>query len=197
MLEGANSRWRLGIAPCLEVLADLPNYVDTLHGAGGFGFGDVAPAVKWQLNLPQSKFNVSVTPGAALPTGAIAVSGRGVQPYVQMPWSFALGSGWALTGMATTFFAPDADVKSPINRRWWSRKKLPNAVLCSLSMSAPFRRAAAAASCSTPAPVIVSMTRIRSIFMSGSALTAMRRPMCWASPIRFASTACSDVPSST
>jgi hypothetical protein len=85
VLDGTNSRWRLGIAPCLEVLADLPNYVATFQGVGASGFGDVAPAVKWQLNLPQSKFNVSVTTGAALPTGAIAVSGRGVQPYVQIP----------------------------------------------------------------------------------------------------------------
>ncbi|HET7885096.1 MAG TPA: transporter, partial [Bradyrhizobium sp.] len=25
-LDGTNSRWRLGIAPCLEVLIDLPTY---------------------------------------------------------------------------------------------------------------------------------------------------------------------------
>ena len=57
-LSGTNSRWRLGIAPCLEVLVDLPNYFTTLHG-GVSGFSDVAPAVKWQLNLPQSRFDVS------------------------------------------------------------------------------------------------------------------------------------------
>src|SRR5689334_23888842 len=29
-LKGTNSRWRLGIAPCLEVLVDLPTYVTVL-----------------------------------------------------------------------------------------------------------------------------------------------------------------------
>jgi Putative MetA-pathway of phenol degradation len=111
MLEGTNSRWRLGIAPCLEVLIDLPNYIGTFHGAGVSGFGDVAPAMKWQPNLPQSRFDLSITAGAALPTGATAVSGSGVQPYLQIPWSLNVGDGWALTGMETNFFAPDSAVK--------------------------------------------------------------------------------------
>ena len=42
ILNGTNSRWRLGIAPCLEVLVDLPNYFATLRGVGPSGFGDVA-----------------------------------------------------------------------------------------------------------------------------------------------------------
>jgi hypothetical protein len=109
-LSGTNSRWRLGIAPCLEVLVDLPNYFTTLRG-GISGFSDVAPAVKWQLNLPQSKFDLSITAGAGLPTGASAVSGPGVQPYLQIPWSLDLGGGWALTGMETNFFTPASAVK--------------------------------------------------------------------------------------
>jgi hypothetical protein len=108
-LSGTNTRWRLGIAPCLEVLVDLPNYFTTLRG-GVSGFSDVAPAVKWQLNLPQSKFDLSITAGAALPTGASAVSGPGVQPYLQIPWSLDLGGGWALTGMETNFFTPASAV---------------------------------------------------------------------------------------
>jgi len=111
ILDGTNSRWRLGIAPCLEVLVDLPNYFTTFHGNGASGFGDVAPGVKWQLNLPQSTFDLSVTAGAALPTGANAVSGPGVQPYLQIPWSLDLGNGWALTGMETNFFAPASAAK--------------------------------------------------------------------------------------
>jgi hypothetical protein len=34
IFDGTNSRWRLGIAPCFEVLIDLPNYVGTFRGAG-------------------------------------------------------------------------------------------------------------------------------------------------------------------
>jgi hypothetical protein len=111
-LDGTNSRWRLGIGPCWELLTDLPNYAYTFHGAGASGIGDMAPAVKWQANLPQSHFDVSIVAGAALPTGSSAVSNPGVQPYVQIPWSFDFADGWALTGMETDFMAPDAAVKS-------------------------------------------------------------------------------------
>lgn len=48
ILNGTDSRWRLGVAPCLEVLVDLPTYVTAFHGLGPSGFGDVVPAVKWQ-----------------------------------------------------------------------------------------------------------------------------------------------------
>jgi Putative MetA-pathway of phenol degradation len=111
ILSGTNSRWRLGIAPCLEALVDLPNYVTTFRGSGPSGFGDVAPAVKWQLSPLPGKFDLSVTVGAALPTGATGIAGPGVQPYVQIPWSIALGNGWALTGMETNFFTPLLDAK--------------------------------------------------------------------------------------
>jgi len=111
ILSGTNSRWRLGIAPCLEVLVDLPNYVTAYRGAGPSGFGDVAPAVKWQISPLPGKFDLSITAGAALPTGASSIAGPGVQPYLQIPWSIALGDGWALNGMETNFFTPASDNK--------------------------------------------------------------------------------------
>ena len=111
ILNGTNSRWRLGIAPCLEVLVDLPNYFATLRGVGPSGFGDVAPAVKGQISPLPGKFDLSLTVGAALPTGATGVAGPGVQPYVQVPWSIDLGADWALNGMETGFFAPSSDRK--------------------------------------------------------------------------------------
>jgi hypothetical protein len=112
IFDGTNSRWRLGIGPCLEVLIDLPNYVGTVRGSGVSGFGDVSPAVKWQISPAPGKFDLSVTAGVALPTGAVAVAGHGAQPYLQFPWSVELGGGWAVTGMVTNFFTP-AD---PVNR---------------------------------------------------------------------------------
>jgi hypothetical protein len=111
ILNGTNSRWRLGVAPCLEVLVDLPTYVTTFSGSGPSGFSDVAPAVKWQLSPLPEKFDLSITAGAALPTGATAIAGPGVQPYLQVPWSIALGNGWALNGMETNFFTSRADTK--------------------------------------------------------------------------------------
>jgi hypothetical protein len=112
VIDGSNSRWRLGIAPCLEVLIDLPNYVGTSRGPGPSGFGDVAPAVKWQISPVPGKIDLSMTAGAALPTGARAIAGRGVQPYLQFPWSVELHDGFAITGMVTNFFTPN----DPLNK---------------------------------------------------------------------------------
>jgi outer membrane putative beta-barrel porin/alpha-amylase len=106
VFDGSNSRLRLGIAPCLEVLVDLPSYVSTFRGPGASGFTNIAPAVKWQISPIPGKFDLSATAGVALPTGAIAIAGPGVQPYLQFPWSVELGSGWAITGMVTNFFIP-------------------------------------------------------------------------------------------
>jgi hypothetical protein len=112
IFDGTNSRWRLGLAPCFEVLIDLPNYVGAFRGPGPSGFGNVAPAVKWQISPVPGKFDLSMTVGAGLPTGARAIAGRGVQPYVQFPWSVELHDGWAITGMVTNFFTPD----DPVNK---------------------------------------------------------------------------------
>src|SRR5258707_3105508 len=68
IFDGTNSRWRLGIAPCFEVLIDLPNYVGTFRGVGASGFGNVAPAFKWQISPAPGKVDVSVTVVAGLPT---------------------------------------------------------------------------------------------------------------------------------
>jgi len=106
IFDGTNSRWRLGIAPCFEVLIDLPNYVGTFRGAGASGFGNVAPAFKWQISPAPGKFDLSMTVGAGLPTGAGTIAGPGIQPYVQFPWSVDLGGGWGITGMVTNFFTP-------------------------------------------------------------------------------------------
>jgi len=112
IFDGTNSRWRLGIAPCFEVLIDLPNYVGTFRGTGASGFGDVAPAFKWQISPVPGKIDLSMTVGAGLPAGALAIAGPGVQPYLQFPWSVELGAGWAITGMVTNFFTP----ANPVNR---------------------------------------------------------------------------------
>ncbi|WP_246801409.1 transporter [Bradyrhizobium genosp. L] len=105
-IDGSNSRWRLGVAPCLEVLIDLPSYVGPLKGLGASGFSDVAPAVKWQVSPVPGKIDLSITAGVALPTGATAIAGRGTQPYIQLPWSWELHDGWGLSGMFTEFFRP-------------------------------------------------------------------------------------------
>lgn len=105
-VDGTNSRLRFGVAHCLEVLVDIPNYVGSLRSAGPSGFGDVAPALKWQVSPIPGTFDLSLVAGAALPTGDARIAGRGTEPYFQVPWSYELSHGWAVNGMLTTFFRP-------------------------------------------------------------------------------------------
>ncbi|WP_426437225.1 transporter [Bradyrhizobium genosp. P] len=112
IVDGTNTRWRLGIAPCLEVLVDLPTYFGPVRGPGSSGFADVEPAIKWQVSPIPGKVDVSLVAGVGLPTGAVAIAGPGMQPYLQMPWSWELHEGWGLSGMLTEFFRP-SDVATP------------------------------------------------------------------------------------
>jgi hypothetical protein len=123
-LDGTNSRLRLGIAPCLEVLVDLPTYFANVRQAGSSGLSDVAPALKWQISPVPGKFDLSVTVGAALPTGAVDIAGRGVQPYIQFPWSLELHDGWGLSGMFTEFFRPADATKRITETTFVVEKKL-------------------------------------------------------------------------
>jgi hypothetical protein len=81
------------VAPCFKVLVDLPSYVTSPHGPGHSGSTDIAPALKWQISPIPGKFDLSMTVGAGLPTGATDIAGPGLQPYVQFPWSIELGGG--------------------------------------------------------------------------------------------------------
>ena len=104
--DGTNSRWRLGVAPCLELLVDLPIYFANVQGPGNSGFSDVSPALKWQISPIPGKIDLSVVFGVALPTGVVAIAGRGTQPYLQFPWSWELHDGWGVSGMFTEFLPP-------------------------------------------------------------------------------------------
>jgi Putative MetA-pathway of phenol degradation len=106
LLDGTNTRLRLGVAPCVEFLIDLPSYTGAISGRANSGFSNVAPAIKWQLSPLPGEFDLSATAGVGLPTGATAIAGHGVQPYLQFPWSRELAGGWGVSGMLTTFFTP-------------------------------------------------------------------------------------------
>lgn len=106
ILQGTESRLRLGVAPCLELLLDLPSYSLGVGGNAPSGFSDLAPAIKWQLGPLPGDVDLSVTVGAALPTGRARLVERGPQPYLQLPWSREFGDGLGVSGMLTTFFSP-------------------------------------------------------------------------------------------
>jgi Putative MetA-pathway of phenol degradation len=151
-VDGTNSRWRLGIAPCLEVLVDLPTYFTNVKLPGNSGFSDVAPAVKWQISPVPGKVDLSMTVGISLPTGAVDVAGRGAQPYLQFPWSWELRDGWGLSGMFTEFFRPlDLTTKRITEATFVIEKKLQTRRASSPNMSATIQKASAPSSFSTPA----------------------------------------------
>ena len=106
IIDGTNTRWRLGIVPCLEVLVDLPTYSTPVRAPGSSGFSNVSPAIKWQVSPIPGKVDASVVFGVGLPTGTVDIAGRGAQPYLQMPWSWELHGGWGVSGMLTEFFRP-------------------------------------------------------------------------------------------
>jgi hypothetical protein len=112
-VDGTNTRARLGIVPCFELLVDLPSYVGNVRAPGNSGFTDVAPGFKWQISPIPGKFDLSFASGVALPTGALGIAGRGAQPYVQFPWAVELHDGWGISGMLTEFFRPS----DPISKR--------------------------------------------------------------------------------
>ena len=123
IVDGTNTRWRLGVVPCLELLVDLPTYFATVGGRASSGFSDVAPAVKWQVSPIPGKIDLSLVFGAALPTGAVDIAGRGAQPYLQMPWSWELHDGWGVSGMLTEFFRPSERVTKRVTETTFSIEK--------------------------------------------------------------------------
>lgn len=106
VLNGTNTRLRLGLSPCFEVLVDLPSYSAGVQGLTDWGFSNLSPALKWQISPAPGKFDLSMTAGVGLPTGASHISGPGPQPYLQFPWSLELSNDWAVNGMVTEFFRP-------------------------------------------------------------------------------------------
>jgi hypothetical protein len=63
VFDDTNSRLRLGIAPCLEMLLDLPTYVTAVRGPGPSGFTNVAPGIK-SLRVPNG--SSARSPGSSI-----------------------------------------------------------------------------------------------------------------------------------
>ena len=100
------TRIRLGLTSCTELLIDLPNYNHTL-GHGPHGFGDIAPGFKHQFDgLLPDPFQLWLAGGVALPTGDPKIAGRGAQPYIQVPASVDLTEKLTLAAQYLVTFHP-------------------------------------------------------------------------------------------
>src|ERR1700687_931506 len=112
LLDGSNTRLRLGIAHCTEFLIDVPNYVGSINGSHPAGFADVVVSFKRQIPVPFG-FGLSATAGLGFPSGSSKISGRGYQPYIQAPWSYEIAKGWAAVGMFTLSWFPSESTRNP------------------------------------------------------------------------------------
>jgi hypothetical protein len=110
-VSATNSRLRFGVAPCVEILVDLPAYFAALESGANSGATHVVPAIKWQVSPAPGVSDLSLIAGLGLPTGSADIAGRGVQPYVQLPWSWEWGGVWALKGQTSGFFFPSEPEK--------------------------------------------------------------------------------------
>jgi Putative MetA-pathway of phenol degradation len=173
MLDGTNSRLRLGVAPCVELLVDLPVYFSTIRGQASSGFSNVTPAIKWQISPMPGKFDLSATVGVGLPTGTTGITGPGAQPYLQFPWSRELSAGWGLSGMVTLFFRPSDPISQLATQATFViEKKVGERADLFVEYVGCFPTTRAPANSSIRAVSTASRQRSRSISMLASASTA-------------------------
>jgi hypothetical protein len=111
-LDGTNTRLRLGIAHCNELLIDMPNYFLLIDGSQPSGFSDVVVSFKRQLPVPFG-FDLSATVGLGFPSGSAKISGHGYEPYIQFPWSHEIADGWEMAGMFPLTWFPGESMRNP------------------------------------------------------------------------------------
>jgi hypothetical protein len=112
VLSGTETRLRLGIAECTEVLADVPTYFYSLNGRASSGFSDLVVSFKRELPVPFG-FHLSAAGGLGLPTGTSMISSQGYDPYIQFPWSRGLTDEWSLHGMFTVTWFTSQHISNP------------------------------------------------------------------------------------
>jgi hypothetical protein len=112
VISGTETRLRLGVAQCTEVLADVPNYFYSFNGRAFSGFSDLVVSIKRELPVPLG-FHLSATGGLGFPTGASKVSSHGYDPYIQFPWSRQINDDWSLNGMFTVTWFTSQHINNP------------------------------------------------------------------------------------
>jgi hypothetical protein len=104
-LDLPETRLRLGLRSCVEMVVDLPNHVRPLSG-GAHGFGDLAPGIKYQFEEVPDPLQLWGAAGVALPTGDQRIAGRGAMPYLQIPASIDLTDALTLAAQYRVTFHP-------------------------------------------------------------------------------------------
>jgi len=125
-VSGTESLLRLGIGPRFELRFGLPDYfLNVSSGRRPHGFNDSFVGFKQQLGPLPGKIELSVIVATSFPTGTSGVTTHGVDPFVKLPWSRELQSGWSVGGMQSFFWATENERRNPT---WESTFYLEKAV---------------------------------------------------------------------
>jgi hypothetical protein len=124
LFDGSETRVRVGLFHCGEVLFDVPNYSRSLDGSVS-EFSTPVISVKRQLFIESPSFSLSVAVGVGVPGRQSHGADRGYSPYIQVPWSRSIAGDWAVNGMvtvtwstvATTQFEPTLVIAREFGRR--------------------------------------------------------------------------------
>jgi hypothetical protein len=187
LLNGTNTRLRLGIANCTEFLIDVPNYLMSINGSRSSGFSDIVVSFKRQLPVPFG-FDLSATAGLGLLSGSSKISGHGYVPYIQFPWSHEIVDGWKLSACSrSSGFQANQQAIRPLSRpfRWRGHSGLLPTCFSNTSETTTTK---GRIKCLIQAPSGSSREHSSLIFTPASISTAVRSITTSASDIRSVST---------
>ena len=113
-VSGTESLLRLGVGPHFELRFGLPDYLlNVSPGRRPHGFNDSSLGFKQQLGPLPEKIELSVIVATSFPTGTSGVTTHGVDPFVKLPWSRDLRSGWSVGGMQSFFWPTENERRNP------------------------------------------------------------------------------------
>jgi len=113
-VSGTESLLRLGVGPRFELRFGLPDYfLNVSPGSRPRGFNDSSLGFKQQLGPLPGKIELSVIVASSFPTGTSGVTTHGVDPFLKLPWSRDLHSGWSVGGMQSFFWTTENDRRNP------------------------------------------------------------------------------------
>jgi hypothetical protein len=113
-VSGTETLVRAGIGQRFELRAGLPDYFLNLSsGRHPGGLGDASLGVKQQLGPVPGDVQLSIIAGTSFPSGTTGISTHGVDPFLKVPWSKELESGWSVGGMQSIFWMTEDGRRHP------------------------------------------------------------------------------------
>lgn len=102
-LDGPETVFRFGMWSDTELRFTAPNVIEPGATGAGSGATDLDLGLKQQIFRGARGLDVSLIVSLSVPTGSNAVSSRGYDPSVQLPWSRQISSHWTAAGMLSVY----------------------------------------------------------------------------------------------